>query len=147
MKNEFTSSATRLLPARRIENPENTLKWAYTLAIAGFALTALFVALGSTGILWADTLSYYSRITQSTDPASDGFPLLITLAFLAVAVVYFFPAYYLWGACGRLLSAFRRGDGASLRRTNGAVKVHFVYMAILLSITIGLVAILMMQIK
>ncbi|MDR0954024.1 MAG: hypothetical protein LBM20_01415 [Rikenellaceae bacterium] len=143
MKNEFTCSAT-LLPARRIENPENTLKWAYTLAIAGFALTALFVALGSTGILWADTLSYYSRVTYSTDPASDGFPLLITLAFFAMSLVYLFPSYYLWESCSRLLTAFRRRDIITLRQTNGAVKAHFVYMAILLSITFGIVAFLMM---
>lgn len=137
---EHVYDSTEAFPSLTGTTPGIAAKWAFPLAVVGFSLSALFVVLGLTGGFWADSFSYYNRITQAYDPMSPDFSLFMSAAFLLMAVVYFFPSYYLWGVSGRIRSAFRRGDKASLKETCGSAKGHIVFVVILFVIAFFLLA-------
>ena len=92
------------------------VRWGRYVAAAGFSLAAVFAVMGLTAVYWADSLSYYHRVTE-TAPAGgmSGFSVFIMVSYLLVAAIYFFPSLHL----RRLARKSRKTDGPKDKKHTG----------------------------
>lgn len=107
---------------------KETAKWAYFLAIVGFigigilVLVALFF-----GTIFAKLNSFGGN--SSPMPMMAG--SFITVIYLILAVLYFFPVYYLFQFASKAKAAFSRNDNETLTTSLEFLKSHYKFMGIM----------------
>ena len=110
-------------------------KWSRILAILGFVMVGILVLFA----LFAGTMfSSLSNIADSPMPAFPG--AMITLVYLAVAALYFFPILYLYRFAKGLREALKSENESSLEYAFQNLKSHYKFLGILAVITIGFYA-------
>ncbi|HEU4496451.1 MAG TPA: DUF5362 family protein [Flavobacterium sp.] len=116
-------------------------KWAYFLSIIGFIMVGLFV-IGALafGSIFAAAGSMGG--TMGALGAMGG--TFITLFYLLLAAVYFFPVYYLYKFSSNAKTAFRNNDTESLTRSFGYLKSHYKFLGILTIVFIALYVLVIM---
>ena len=105
-----------------------TSKWAKFLAIVGFCMVGLIVI----GALFAGTL------LSSLGAGLPGSGFMITVIYLAIAVVYFFPIYYLFRFASRIRPALTTKSPQELESAFENLKSHYKYIGILMIITLSI---------
>jgi hypothetical protein len=102
-------------------------KWAYFLSILGFIGIALLVLLA----LFMGTL--FSRLGSlgggiaAMGTLGGGF---ITIIYLIIAVLYFFPVYYLYQFASKVKVAFATDDNEQLNASFEYLKSHYKFIGI-----------------
>lgn len=105
-------------------------KWAKFLAIIGFIFTG-FVALAS---LFAGGI--YSTMFRSMGLGS-GFGVLVTIVYLAGALLYFFPCLYLYNFASKAQAALQANDQNGITESFRNLKRFFKFVGILTIIGIA----------
>lgn len=114
---------------------KETAKWAYFLSIVGFVgigflvLVALFF-----GTIFSKLSSFGGNSTPMPMMAG-GF---ITVLYLVIAVIYFFPVYYLFQFSSKLKIAFNNTDNEQLTASFENLKSHYKFMGICAIVMISL---------
>lgn len=100
-----------------------TRKWAYFLAIIGFVFTGLMVL-----------ASIIVGIVFSVMPVYDSpmpFPMpLFAILYLVLALIYFFPVYYLYQFSVKMKYALLQKAGDMLEISFGFLKSHYKFLGI-----------------
>jgi hypothetical protein len=105
-----------------------TAKWGKFLSIVGFVVTGLIVLIALfAGSLFAK-LAAFSANGQSALP--EGLSIFITIIYLAIAVLYFFPCFYLFKFSNKAKLAIEVNEQVSLNEAFGNLKSCFKFIGI-----------------
>jgi len=113
-------------------------KWAYFLGIVGFV---------SIGLLLLSAIFAGSLFSSSLGALSGAYGGLsgtvFTVYFIVIAAIYFFPVFYLYKFGKGTKDAIKNNDTATLTEGLKNLKSHYKFIGILLAITLGLYAIML----
>lgn len=107
---------------------KETAKWAYFLSIIGFVGVGFMVLLA----FFMGTI--FSVLSSSFGTGMNpmmGFGAGFTILYLLIAVLYFFPIYYLFQFSSKLKKAFKFNDNEEITASFEFLKSHYKFMGIL----------------
>lgn len=107
---------------------KETAKWGYFLSIIGFVCIGFMVVLALFISTIFSALSGLSRSANSMGFLEMG---LISGVYLAIAVIYFFPVYYLFQFSSKLKKAFTSNDNDLINSSFEYLKSHYKFIGIL----------------
>ena len=114
---------------------KETAKWAYFLSIIGYIGIGFIVLIS----LFAGTIfSAMGRTNSMLGFAGSSFGIFITFLYIVMAVVYFFPVYYLNKFAANAKAALRDNDSEVLITSLGYLKSHYKYIGIMTVIIFSL---------
>lgn len=105
-------------------------KWAYFLSILGYIGIGLIVL----AAIFAGTLFGFIGNMMPLEQMgmfSSAFGIFITVVYLLIAALYFFPIYYLNRFASNLRAAFRDNDSETLAKSFEYLKSHYKFIGIL----------------
>ena len=124
-------SADLHLTGESRSNLDQTAGWAKFLAIIGFVFIGLMV-LGALSIgFWMD-----SFIGEEI----PGGTLWLTILYLAIAALYFFPILYLYQFATNMKDAIRSSDQRQMDIAFSNIKAHYRFVGILAIVILGFYA-------
>jgi hypothetical protein len=109
-------------------------KWAQFLAILGFIGLGFLVIIA----LFAGSLMGTMASMGGGMPEAAMGGTFITVLYLLMAVLYFFPIYYLFKFATRVKDALANNDDATLEDGLGYLKSHYKFMGILAIVMISI---------
>jgi hypothetical protein len=109
-----------------------TAKWSYFLAIIGFILISLMLILA----IFATTIFEMAMKMQPGIPESLG--LIMTFTYLLLAIIYFFPVYYLLQFSNKMKKALSTKNDETLAKAFEMLKSHYKFIGVFTIITISL---------
>ena len=114
---------------------KETAKWAFFFSILGFIGIAFMVILG-----------VFSNVLFNALPQAKGIPfdlgLVMTITYLVLAVIYFFPVYYLMLFSSRMKKALATKNDETLADAFEVLKSHYKFIGVFTIITLSLYAML-----
>ena len=110
-------------------------KWAFFLSIIGFIGIALMVLLG----VFSSVL--FGAIPQTEQIPFD-FSLMMTIMYLVLAVLFFFPVYYLLKYSTKMKKALASKNDETLADALEMLKSHYKFIGVFTIITLSLNAML-----
>lgn len=112
-----------------------TAKWAYVLSILGYIGIGFIVLVG----LFAGTVfGLMGRSNMMFANSGSFFANFITILYFVMALVYFFPIYYLNKFASTAKSALRDNDSEALTTSFGYLKSHYRYIGIMMVIVFSI---------
>lgn len=124
-----SSSSDFRLDTQIQQDLESTAKWGRFLAIVGFIMTGLLVFLS---FFVGAILNIASNQSRNELPGLSGASsALITVMYLIIAVIYFFPCYYLYQFSSKMLRALPMRDEPLLKNSFQQLKNLFRFMGII----------------
>ncbi|MEA1886604.1 MAG: hypothetical protein U9N72_05290 [Bacteroidota bacterium] len=119
---EFTSDSIRHLDEAR--------KWSMFLAILGFISVGLLVLVA----LFSGTV-----LTLIGDSSlSPAIGIVIAIFYLIMAVLYFFPVYYLFNFSSKAKHAVKSSDSKTLTESMHFFKAHYKFLGIMVIVMLAL---------
>ena len=116
---------------------KETAKWAKFLSIVGFVITACIVILA----LFAGTLfATFSQLTPAGSSLPAGISVIITIVYLALALLYFFPCLYLYKFSTKAKLAIESGEQEVLNESLRNLKACFKFIGIMTLVLISIYA-------
>ncbi|MFO7851921.1 MAG: DUF5362 family protein [Bacteroidales bacterium] len=119
---EFTNDSIHHLDTAR--------KWSMFLAILGFISVGLLVLVallaGTALALFADS------------PISPVIGIAIAIFYLIIAVLYFFPVYYLFNFSSKAKHAVNSSDSKTLTESMHFLKAHYKFLGIMIIVMLAL---------
>jgi hypothetical protein len=104
-------------------------KWAKFLAVLGFIICALLILTAVfAGTFLASSFSQVDSELSSLGSIGSGF---ITVWFLLVALLYFFPSFYLFNFASKMQTALRNNDQINLNNAFKNLKSCFKFWGVL----------------
>ena len=113
-----------------MQHLQDAAKWGKFLAIIGFVMIGLLVILG---IVMGTLLSAFNAAANLGGIRGP----LISVVYIAFAVLYFFPCLYLFRFSGKMQAAIRTNDQESLIDAFSNLKSCLRFVGILMIIAIG----------
>jgi hypothetical protein len=115
-----------------------TKKWTYFLAIMGFIGAAFMLLAGIFMTIVFSLIDVFANVPDKPD-----FPFgLLGLLYVVLAVVYFFPAYYLYKFSKEMGDALLARDETKLTSSIRYLKKHFKFVGIMVIAMIALYVVL-----
>ena len=127
------------IDAESIDHLTETAKWGKFLAIVGFigcGLLVIFSLFAGTFLASSSALSAYQGTEART--LTNGLGALLTVVYIVIAVIYFFPCLYLFRFSVRMKAALNTNDQTKLNQSLKNQKVLYRYIGIVTIITISL---------
>ena len=118
---------------------KETAKWGKFLSIVGFVVTGLIVLIALFAGSMFTKLGELSTQRQSALPA--GFSVIITVIYLAFAVLYFFPCFYLFKFSNKAKLAIEVNEQGALNEAFGNLKSCFKFIGIMTIVVLAVYAI------
>ncbi|WP_254712661.1 DUF5362 family protein [Polaribacter sp. R2A056_3_33] len=115
---------------------KETAKWAKFLSIIGFILIAIMLVFA----VFATTIFELAGKMQPGMPASLG--LTMTVTYLVLAIIYFFPVYYLLQFSNKMKTALSTKNDETLAKAFDMLKSHYKFIGVFTIITMSLYALL-----
>ena len=110
-------------------------KWAKFLAIVGFVMCGLIIVLSFfIGTLFSASMSKYG----DSAAFGSGFGIIITIVYLGIGILYFFPCLFLFKFANNMIAALNSNEQITLNRSFQNLKIMFRYVGILTIIVLGL---------
>ncbi|WP_248903395.1 hypothetical protein [Flavobacterium sp. K5-23] len=114
---------------------KETAKWTYFLSILGFIGIGFMVILA----LFVGTIfSKLGALSGGGAPFAGIGTGFITVLYLILALIYFFPVYYLFQFSSKTKNAFKNNDNELLNESFKYLKSHFKYIGVIALIFISL---------
>jgi len=114
---------------------KETAKWAYFLSIVGFVGIGMLILLS---VFMGTIFSKLGVFNSGMSPAPTMGVGFITFLYLIMAVLYFFPVYYLFQFSSKAKAAFSRNDNEALTTSLEYLKSHYKFMGILAIIILSI---------
>ena len=110
-------------------------KWAKFLAIVGFVMCGLIIVLSFfIGTLFSTSMSRYG----DSAAFGSGFGIIMTIVYLSIGVLYFFPCLFLFRFANNMIVALNSNEQITLNRSFQNLKIMFRYVGILTIIVLAL---------
>jgi large-conductance mechanosensitive channel len=114
---------------------KETAKWAYFLSILGFIGIGFIIF----AALFAGTLfSSMSKMNPAMGAMGSSFGIVIAFVYFLIAVLYFFPVYYLNKFASNAKRAFKNNDSETLTTALEYLKSHYKYIGIMTLVVFSL---------
>ncbi|PQJ73683.1 hypothetical protein BTO14_03795 [Polaribacter butkevichii] len=113
-----------------------TAKWAKFLSIIGFILIGLMLIFA----IFATTIFELAAQMQPNIP--KGLGLTMTITYLVLSVIYFFPVYYLLQFSIKMKKALATKSDETLAKALEMLKSHYKFIGVFTIITLSLYALL-----
>lgn len=111
---------------------QETAKWAYFLSILGYiGIGFIVVAAVFAGTIFAAMGKMGGGMDGGMGSMGSLGGTFITILYLVIAVLYFFPVYYLNKFASNMKAAFRDNDTESLTNSFEYLKSHYKFIGIL----------------
>ena len=107
---------------------KETAKWAYFLSIVGFVGIAFLVIIALCVGFFFSTMG---NLVPAMSAMGGSFGMVFTVIYLVIAVIYFFPVYYLFKFASNAKKAFRDNDSEALTSSLEYLKSHYKFFGIL----------------
>ncbi len=112
-----------------------TSKWAKFLSIVGFIFCGLFVLIG---VFAGSVFSSMGQYTTSSSPVPAAMMgIMMTVIYIVMAIVYFFPCLYLFKFSTRMQVALRNNDQNQLTTSLASLKSYFKFLGIVTIIALS----------
>jgi hypothetical protein len=121
----LTSSAKRFL--------KETAKWCKFLSILGFVGIGLMLIFS----IFTGTMIGILQNTVS-QPLPKGLAITSSITYLLIAIIYFFPMYYLFQFSNRMKKALLMKNDKTFEKAFEMLKSHYKYIGVLTIITMSL---------
>jgi hypothetical protein len=121
----LTSSAKRFL--------KETAKWCKFLSILGFVGIGLMLIFS----IFTGTMIGILQNTVS-QPLPKGLAITSSITYLLIAIIYFFPMYYLFQFSNRMKKALLMKNDETFEKAFEMLKSHYKYIGVLTIITMSL---------
>lgn len=119
---------------------KETAKWAYFLSIIGFIGIGLLVLIA----IFAGTFfSLMSNTVPGMAAAGGSFGFMFSIIYLIMALLYFFPVYFLNKFASNAKKAFRDNDSEALTNSFQYLKSHYKFIGILTVILLVLYGVIL----
>ena len=116
---------------------KETAKWAHFLSILGFIGIGFLVLIA----VFAGTIfSAMGNSMQGMRMYSGSFGVIMGAVYFIIALLYFFPVYYLFKFSTNAKKAFANNDSESLTESLGYLKSHYKFIGILMIVCLALYA-------
>ncbi|WP_205860272.1 DUF5362 family protein [Polaribacter sp. 20A6] len=115
---------------------KETAKWAKFLSIIGFILIAIMLVFA----VFATTIFELASKMKPGMPESLG--LTMTVTYLVLAIIYFFPVYYLLQFSNKMKTALSTKNDETLAKAFEMLKSHYKFIGVFTIITMSLYALL-----
>lgn len=112
----------------------DTARWARFIAILGFVFIGFMVVIG---IFITPVLSYLNEELLASATSPQVSPVLLVIIYLVIAIVYFFPIYYLFQFSNSIIVAYKAKDEENLNASFLFLKKHFKFIGILMIISLA----------
>ncbi|MFK8060105.1 MAG: DUF5362 family protein [Polaribacter sp.] len=109
-----------------------TAKWAFFLSIMGFIMIFFMVVFA----LFASTI--FNMASQIQPGMPEDFGMYMTIVYLILAVIYFFPVYYLLQFSNKMKKALATKDDDTLASAFEMLKSHYKFIGVFTIITVSL---------
>lgn len=107
-----------------------TARWAKFLSIVGFVLCGLMIIVALfAGSILTTFAKFSSRDALTSSMGLGG--AFVSLIYIVVALLYFFPCLYLFNFSGKMQTALRNNDQTHLNASFGSLKSCFKFVGIL----------------
>ena len=122
--NESTVENQLYLTAESVSHVSVIRKWAFFLSIVGFLTSGLLVVFG---LFFAIIMRF-----AAGESSSLGFipSAALSLLYIGIGVVYFFPSYYLLRFSTNMKYALATNDAAALTGALKYLKSHYVFLGV-----------------
>jgi hypothetical protein len=112
----------------------DTARWARFIAILGFVFIGFMVVIG---IFITPVLSYLNEELAASATSPQVSPVLLAIIYLVIAIVYFFPIYYLFQFSNGIIVAYKAKHEENLNASFHYLKKHFKFIGILMIISMA----------
>ena len=116
-----------------------TAKWAYFLSILGYIMVGFIVVAAIFAGAIFTTIGHMMPVEQM-GMFSSAFGIIMTVVYLLLAALYFFPIYYLNKFSSNLKRAIKNKDSQTLANSFEYLKSHYKYIGIMAVITLSFYA-------
>jgi hypothetical protein len=114
---------------------KETAKWAYFLSILGFIGIGFIIF----AALFAGTLfSSMSKMNPAMGAMGSSFGIVMAFVYFLIAVLYFFPVYYLNKFASNAKRAFKNNNSETLTTSLEYLKSHYKYIGIMTLVVFSL---------
>lgn len=114
---------------------KETAKWAYFLSILGYIGIGFIIF----AALFAGTLfSAMGKMNPAMGSMGSSFGVVMAFVYFLIAVLYFFPVYYLNKFASNAKAAFKNNDSETLTASLGYLKSHYKYIGIMTLVVFSL---------
>ncbi len=111
-----------------------TIKWAKFISIVGFVVIGLMVIMAfGMGAIFGMLEGNLQQEAQMPFPS-----FLFTVIYLIIALIYFFPVYYLYQFTSKMKTAIKTENGRLMDEAFGYLKAHYKFIGIIIAIGVGL---------
>lgn len=114
--------------------------WAYFLSIVGFVMMALMVVMG---IFMGTLMNALTGIQDNDMSMPVNFGASFGIIYFIMAVIYFFPIYYLYKFSTKVKEALRVNDENVLTESLNFLKKHYKFMGILMIVVLAFYGIIL----
>lgn len=116
-----------------------TAKWAYFLSIVGYIMIGFLVVFA----IFAGTIfSAMGTMGGGMGPMGAFGGTFITVLYLLMAVLYFFPVYYLNKFASKMKAAFRENNTELLTTSFEYLKSHYKFVGIMMVVLLAIYALI-----
>ncbi|WP_338840655.1 DUF5362 family protein [Flavobacterium ginsenosidimutans] len=116
---------------------KETAKWAYFLSILGFIGVGFFILIA---IFAGAIFSAMGNSMQGMGVYGGSFGAAMGAFYFVMAVLYFFPVYFLFKFSSNAKKAFANNDSESLTESLGYLKSHYKFIGVLMIVCLALYA-------
>lgn len=121
-----------------------TAKWGKFLAILGFVMCGLIAIVAfSAGTIMSIVSASQSGLGAPGGQAIAGMGGLVTVIYLGIAVLYFFPNFYLFKFSSQVKNAILDSDNDSLETALSNLKSVYKFKGIMTAIVVGFYALIL----
>lgn len=107
---------------------KETAKWAYFLSILGYIGIGFIIFVA----LFAGTLfSVMGKMNPTMGAMGSSFGIVMAVVYFLIALLYFFPVYYLNKFASNAKAAFKNNDSEILTTSLEYLKSHYKYIGIM----------------
>jgi hypothetical protein len=127
------------LDRESIDNLTETAKWGKFLAIIGFigcGFLVIFSFFAGSFLANSSALSTYQGTEVRT--LTNGLGAFLTVIYIGIAVIYFFPCLYLFRFSARMKAALLTNDQTKLNQSLKSQKMLYRYVGIVTIITLSI---------
>ncbi len=117
-----------------------TAKWSKFLAIIGFIMVGFMVIMG---LSFGSIMGVIASMDSSTSMAMEMIPMgLFGVFYVILALIYFFPIWYLFKFATKMKNALLTDDESELTEAFSNLKSHYKFVGILTIIMLSLYALM-----
>ena len=121
----FENTTSLIIDTENSHYLYETARWGKFLSVVGFIFCGFLVLTG-----FFSKLLFSEAFQQAGAEVADIASVLATIIYIIIAVVYFFPCFYLYKFSKRMQMALRTNDSASLHESFSSLKSCFKFLGV-----------------